>query len=159
MAEETSAGDQQSFSDNQTQDFREVFDVIDQDKDGRIGLKDAGMFLRACSFNPTEAEVAELVKDLTEKGHAETVEFGDLVAAMQRRPTFTSYTVEDIQDAFRLFDRYGVGWLNVVEVKHIMTNLGEKLSDEELVDMLKDADPTNEGRVHYMDYITNMISR
>ena len=39
-------------------------------------------------------------------------------------------TEDDLLDAFKVFDRDGNGVISPAELRHIMTNLGEKLSDE-----------------------------
>ena len=35
------------------------------------------------------------------------------------------------------------------ELRNVMTNLGEKLTDEEIDDMIKEADVDNDGQVDY----------
>lgn len=39
---------------------------------------------------------------------------------------------EEIAEAFRVFDKDGNGLISVNEIRHVMSNLGEKLSDEEI---------------------------
>ena len=41
-------------------------------------------------------------------------------------------TEEDIIEAFRVFDKDGNGTISAAELRHVMTNLGEKLTDEEV---------------------------
>lgn len=36
-----------------------------------------------------------------------------------------------------------------MELRHVMTNLGEKLSEEEVDDMIKEADLDGDGMVNY----------
>lgn len=36
-----------------------------------------------------------------------------------------------------------------MELRHVMTNLGEKLSEEEVDDMIKEADLNGDGMVNY----------
>ena len=47
---------------------------------------------------------------------------------------------EEIREAFRVFDKDGNGHISAQELRHIMTNLGEKLTDEEVDEMIKEAD-------------------
>lgn len=39
-----------------------------------------------------------------------------------------------------------------------MTNLGEKLTDEEAEELLKEADPNKKGTVNYSDFIRVMMA-
>ena len=50
---------------------------------------------------------------------------------------------------FRVFDKNADGYISSNELKHVMTSLGEKLSDEEVNDMIKEADADGDGQVNY----------
>lgn len=50
---------------------------------------------------------------------------------------------------FRVFDKNNDGLISSIELRHVMTNLGEKLSDEEVDDMIKEADLDGDGMVNY----------
>ena len=43
---------------------------------------------------------------------------------------------EELMETFRLFDKEGTGFVSASELRHIMTNLGEKLTDEEIDEMV-----------------------
>ena len=47
---------------------------------------------------------------------------------------------DELREAFRVFDRDGNGFISAVELRHVMTNLGEKLTDEEVDEMIREAD-------------------
>lgn len=51
--------------------------------------------------------------------------------------------------AFYVFDKDGDGKISAEELKHVMLNLGEKLTDEELDEMIKEADIDGDGEVNY----------
>ena len=56
---------------------------------------------------------------------------------------------DEMREAFRVFDKDGDGYISAVELKVVMMNLGEKLSDAEVDDMLKEADTDGDGRIDY----------
>ena len=56
---------------------------------------------------------------------------------------------EEIREAFRVFDKDDNGYISAAELKHVMTNLGEKLTDDEVNDMIKEGDIDGDGQVNY----------
>ena len=51
----------------QMDDYREVFTFFDRDKDDAISSDEVGVVIRSCGRNPTEEELAEIVKNIDEK--------------------------------------------------------------------------------------------
>ena len=48
-----------------------------------------------------------------------------------------------------MFDKDNNGYISAAELRHVMTNLGEKLTDEEVEEMIKEADTDGDGQVNY----------
>lgn len=44
-------------------------------------------------------------------------------------------------------------------MRHILTSVGEKLSREEMSELVKLADPENLGRIHFDDFIKIMLAK
>ena len=43
--------------------------------------------------------------------------------------------------------------------RHVMTNLGDKLNDEEVDEMIREADIDGDGQVNYEEFVTMMTSK
>ncbi len=56
---------------------------------------------------------------------------------------------DEIRDAFKVFDSDGNGYISAAELRHVMHNLGEKLKDEEVDEMIREADIDGDGQINF----------
>ena len=80
-----------------------------------------------------------------------TVDFPAFLTIMARKMRDVD-TEEDIVEAFRVFDKDGNGTISAAELRHVMTNLGEKLTDEEIDEMIREADVNGDGVIDYREF-------
>jgi calmodulin len=60
----------------------------------------------------------------------------------------------------RVFDKKNSGYLTSTELRHVMTSLGERLSESEVDAMIKEASPSGDGKVNYdgqIDFIVSIL--
>ena len=55
----------------------------------------------------------------------------------------------EIKETFRLFDKNGDGFISAWELRLVMANLGERLTDHEIEEMLREADVDGDGVINY----------
>ena len=63
-----------------------------------------------------------------------------------------------IVQTFQVFDKNLDGFITPAELRHIMTNLGEKLTDEEVDEMIREADLDGDGKINYEEFVKMMMS-
>lgn len=64
---------------------------------------------------------------------------------------------EEIREAFKVFDRDNNGFISAAELRHVMTSIGEKLTDDEVDEMIREADQDGDGRIDCMIHVCNSI--
>ena len=64
---------------------------------------------------------------------------------------------KELLEAFQVFDKDGKGFISVMELRHILGNMGEKLGDSEVEQMLREAHITGDGIVNYTEFVRAML--
>ena len=67
-------------------------------------------------------------------------------------------TEDEIREAFRVFDADDNDFISTAELRHIMTNLGEDLTDEEVDQMIRVAGIDEDDRLSYEEFVDMMTS-
>ena len=62
----------------------------------------------------------------------------------------------ELKEAFKVFDQDGNGFITPSELRQVMANLGEALTDEEIDQMIKEADMDGDGQVNYEEFVRLM---
>jgi calmodulin len=78
---------------------------------------------------------------------------------MMARKMKDTGSAEEIMEAFKVFDKDGNGFISAAELRHIMTNLGEKLTDEEVDEMIREADVDGDGQINYEEFVDMMMAK
>jgi len=143
------------LTEEQIAEFKEAFSLFDKDNDGLITSKELGTVMRSLGQNPTESELADMIREVDADGNG-SIDFPEFLTMMARKMRDTE-SEEDVREAFRVFDKDGNGYISAAELKHVMTNLGEKLTDEEVEEMIKEADVDGDGQINYDEFVKMMM--
>uniref|UniRef100_A0A0K0ES04 EF-hand domain-containing protein n=1 Tax=Strongyloides stercoralis TaxID=6248 RepID=A0A0K0ES04_STRER len=138
-----------------TSDVREVFNSYDTVGDEKIYVKQLGDVLRALDLSPTEAEIIKYASYY--KSPDERISYEDFLYSYQiARKSYNPVSMEEIIEGLSHFDKEGNGMIKVVELRHILTTLGERLADEE-VDKLIDGHADSRGNIYIADFVRKII--
>lgn len=65
---------------------------------------------------------------------------------------------DEIREAFTVFDVDGNGFISRSELRHVMMNLGEKMTEEECDSLVEEADIDGDGQINYEEFCLMMGS-
>ncbi|KAJ8765432.1 hypothetical protein K2173_013190 [Erythroxylum novogranatense] len=140
----------------QIEEFREAFCLFDKDGDGCITVDELATVIRSLDQNPTEEELHDMISEVDADGNG-TIEFLEFLDLMAKKMKETD-AEEELKEAFKVFDKDQNGYISATELRHVMINLGEKLTDEEVEQMIKEADLDGDGQVNYEEFVKMMMT-
>ena len=103
--------------------------------------------MRSLGQNPTESELEDMIREVDADGDG-TIDFTEFLTMMARKMK-ESNSESDIKEAFKVFDKDGDGLISAAELRAVMKNLGEQLTDQEVDEMIREADIDGDGQVNY----------
>jgi len=143
------------YSEEQIAEFKEAFSLFDKDGDGTIDSEELGTVLRSLGNQPTDEEVEDMIREADKDGNG-TIDFAEFIEMMPTQERDEN-AEEEMLEAFRVFDTDGNGSITADELRQIFNNLGEKLTDEEISDMIEEADTDGDGEINYQEFVTMMF--
>ena len=134
--------------------FKEAFTYLDVTQSDEINLKDLGTVMNALGKYPTPTELQDMINEVDADGNG-TIDFPEFLSLMARKKTQKDEE-EELKEVFRVFDN-GHGVITPAKIKQVLSNI--HLSDEEINQMISEADKHGEGGINYEDYIAMMLGK
>jgi len=143
---------EEKFSEDEIQAFKEAFVFFDREGDGTINLEDLGLALRSLGFIVTNSEVEELRNKYDPDGRREVIDLRDFLSCVVDVGNKIDGP-EVILQSFSALDKEETGLISIEEFRHVMTNLGDTLSNEEVNAILKELDIYGDQMIRINDLV------
>lgn len=151
------ARQRQDLDDEQKEELREAFNLFDTEHSGTIDARELKAALRALGFEVKKEDVRRMLSDVG-KDPSQPIDFNDFQEMMRgRMPDKNSR--EEINKVFALFDEDETGKISFRNLKRISQELGESLTDEELNEMIEEADRDGDGLINPEEFYRVMRKR
>ncbi|XP_006866347.1 PREDICTED: centrin-4-like [Chrysochloris asiatica] len=142
------------LNETQKQEIKEAFDLFDVDGSGTIDVKELKIAMQALGFEPKKEEIKKMIAEIDKK-EIGTIGFEDFFAIMSVKMSEKDEK-EEILKAFKLFDDDDTGSITLSNIKRVAKELGENLTDDELQEMLDEADRDGDGEINEEEFLTMM---
>lgn len=148
------SGPKFDLSDEQKADIKEAFDLFDTEGSGVIDIKELKVAIRALGFEPKKEEIKKMIAEIDKEGSGK-ISFADFLQLMTMKMSEKDSN-DEILKAFRLFDDDDTGTISFKNLKRVAKELGENLTDEELKEMIDEADIDGDGEVTQDEFLRIM---
>ncbi|XP_009386769.2 calmodulin-like [Musa acuminata AAA Group] len=142
------------FTEEQITEFYETFCLFDKDGDGSIALEELSMVITSLGLKPFQEELQGMISEGDVDGNG-TIEFAEFLGLMAHKMKDID-SEEELKEAFKVFDKDQNGYISEAELRKVMMSLGEKLTDEEVAQMIREADLDGDGQVNFEDFVQMM---
>nr|CAD1822492.1 unnamed protein product [Ananas comosus var. bracteatus] len=135
------------LSQEQISVFQEAFLLFDRDGDGCITKEELDTVIRNLGQEATEEELQDMIREVDGNGNG-TIEFGEFLILMSKKMKEIN-SDEELKEAFKVFDRDE-------NAEECDDQSWEKMTDEEVEEMIKEADEDGDGLVNYQEFVRMM---
>ncbi|ELV12040.1 Myosin light chain 6B [Tupaia chinensis] len=151
--------EQCDFTEDQTAEFKEAFQLFDRTGDGKILYSQCGDVMRALGQNPTNAEVLKVLGNpKSDEMNVKVLDFEHFLPMLQTvAKNKDQGTYEDYVEGLRVFDKEGNGTVMGAEIRHVLVTLGEKMTEEE-VEMLVAGHEDSNGCINYEELVRMVLN-
>lgn len=139
--------------------MRRMFSLIDLDESGKISVDELKRLLYSQGYYPNDTELEEMMAEI-DSDHSGEIDFEEFVAYCVKRRISRTASEEnrEIKDAFEYFDKNGDGFITAIEIKQVMGELGQEVSQEQAEQMLAEVDKEGSGRVTLQRFKSMLLS-
>ncbi|NXU32455.1 CETN1 protein, partial [Thalassarche chlororhynchos] len=142
-------------SEEQRRELREAFESFDRDGSGLIDV--SNLKARSCKNAAAlgcelgREEMKRIVSEFSEEGSGKLT-FKSFLQVMTQKMAEPCLKKE-ILEAFKVFDCDGTGKISFENLKVVASEIGEDITDEELQEMIDEADVDGDGEVNKQEFL------
>lgn len=138
----------QAATQEEIAEMKEVFACFDKDSSGSITTAELGLVLKSMNKEFSDAELRRIVGKFDVNGDAQ-IDFDEFLSMMTPHST---REVDELKQAFDVFDKDGDGTISGHELEIVMKALGEHIDRETIDLMIESVDTDRNGYIDFEEF-------
>ncbi|KAI5059068.1 hypothetical protein GOP47_0025387 [Adiantum capillus-veneris] len=139
-------------TDEQRQEIREIFDLFDVDNSGTIDAEELQQAMRSLGFESRTEEIDQMIREI-DANDSGSIEFEEFLQMMTGKIGERAST----EEISKLFDQFfkdpKTGTVTYQYLKTAVLQLGLKITDEELWEMIAEADYDGDRQLNREEFV------
>jgi len=151
--------DNYGYDENEIAEFAVHFRTTDVLGDGLIPTDEIPYVLQRVGVLGKNFNWFELMEklDIVDAGPKGLIDFQQFLQLLSHFK-MAMVTESEIVEAFGIFDRDGNAAISAYELMHVMQTVGDKMTEEEAEQMIRNCDKDGSGEVEYQEFATMILS-
>ena len=132
--------------------MKEVLDLYDPDNEGFVKSRDIAKILRAMGRTLEDDDEHNFLQ-AADPDNTGKISKDNFLATVEAMFSLAKEEVNELLDAFKVFDLKNTGKISVKNFKKVLTDIGQEFSEEDVEDILKYIDIDRDGNINIKDFI------
>lgn len=145
------------LSKEEIEEIREAFNLFDTDGSGSIDPRELKSAMQSLGFEAKNATIYQMIGDI-DKDNSGSIDFEEFLDMMTAKMSDKD-SKADIAKVFNLFDDDKTGKITLKNLKRVAKELGETMSDAELMEMIERADTDEDGEINNEEFYAIMTKK
>lgn len=139
-------------------ELKEIFNLYDEELDGKIDGTQIGDVVRAAGLKPTNAMVVKASGQEYKRKGEKRITFEEWLPIYEQLSKEKEQgTFHDFMEGLKVFDKEECGKILAAELRHILLALGERLNTDQCDEIMKGVED-GEGQVNYEAFIKKVLA-
>ena len=145
------------LSDDQMDELREAFGLFDSANKGALDARELKAAIRAMGFGVKKEHVRKMMQDIGREP-SQLISQTDFFEIMREKMQEKG-SKEEIMKIFQLFDDEHTGRITLRNLKRIAMEIGDPATEDELREMISEADRDGDGALNFDEFYRVMKRR
>ena len=132
--------------------MKDVLDLYDPDNEGFVKSKDIAKILRAMGRTLEDDDEQNFLEAADPENTGE-ISKDNFLATVEAMFSLPKEEVNDLLEAFKVFDINNTGKISVKNFKKVLVSIGQEFNEDEADDILKYIQVDREGNINIKDFI------
>jgi len=142
-------------SETQRKAAKDAFSSLDKRGEEKIRVGDIQNAMKKLGHN-VSGDWLESIEDEIDQEGTGYINFDEFVEILRKKMQ-TDEDERELREIFRVLDKEKKGEVNVNELRWILKNLGDDLTEDDIDDMIADVDTDGSGWVDYEEFAKLML--
>lgn len=143
------------LSEEAREEIRKAFELFDSANTGLVEKRELKLMMRALGYVPRKEQLSRMLLTSGISPRANQIRYEEFLTLMAQIINEKDIQ-EEMMKAFTLFDVDNAGKITLENLRTVAEQLGEKMTDLELEEMIREADLDKDGAVNANEFIRIM---